>query len=176
MNFTHVRQCFSFGAKIRSMSTGIILNDLMDDFSTPGTINEFGVPASPANYIVPRKRPLSSMCPTIILDKDRHPVLIVGAAGGTRIPTAVAQNILQILYLNQSLSDAMNKRVRLHHQLAPMEVSYEAGVSEELLAELRKLGHKTNAEGGGVLTAVLRRDGQVYAAFDPRSGGSVAYI
>lgn len=148
----------------------------MDDFSTPGTINEFGVPASPANYIVPRKRPLSSMCPTIILDGDRNPVMVIGAAGGTRIPTAVAQNILQVLYTNRTLAEAMNRRVRIHHQLAPMQVEYEAEVKQDVLDELKRLGHKINQSGGGTLTAILKKGNQIYAAFDPRSGGSVAFL
>lgn len=55
----------------------------MDDFATPGTINEFGLPASPANYIMPRKRPLSSMAPVIIVDANGDPTLAVGSAGMT---------------------------------------------------------------------------------------------
>lgn len=88
----------------------------------------------------------------------------------------MAQNILQVLYLNRTLDEALDRRIRLHHQLAPMVISYESEVSEELLAELKKFGHKLEASGGGTLTAVLRKNGQVYAAFDPRSGGSIAFV
>lgn len=74
-----------------SPSTGIILNNEMDDFSTPGLVNFYGIPSSPANFIEPGKRPMSSMCPTMITDRNGDFVLGIGAAGGSKITLATAQ-------------------------------------------------------------------------------------
>ena len=82
----------------------------MDDFSTPGTKNFFGVPASPTNFIVPGKRPMSSTCPTLVLDSMGRVRLLTGAAGGTRITThtALVRSDEFFVYLHQ-ISVLLNK-------------------------------------------------------------------
>uniref|UniRef100_A0A182PV45 Gamma-glutamyltransferase n=1 Tax=Anopheles epiroticus TaxID=199890 RepID=A0A182PV45_9DIPT len=111
---------YLFGSLILSPSTGIILNDQMDDFSTPGKVNTYGLLPSPSNYIVAGKRPLSSMSPTIILDHQGDVRMVVGAAGGSRITTATAQLILRHLFFGQSLCEAMDAP-RLHHHWVKVE-------------------------------------------------------
>jgi hypothetical protein len=80
----------SFGAMELSKSTGIILNDEMDDFSAPNITNYYDIPPSPNNYIEPKKRPLSSMAPSIFIDGNGDVQLVTGASGGTKITTCTA--------------------------------------------------------------------------------------
>lgn len=92
--------CFnSLGAKIRTKRTDIILNDEMDDFSSPNITNIYGVPPSPENFIVPGKRPVSSMCPTIVVDSSGDVRLVVGASGGTKITSAVIWVYFNLKYI-----------------------------------------------------------------------------
>lgn len=74
--------------------TGIIFNNQMDDFSKPGkpswTNDAWTAPSNKDNWIEPRKRPLSSMSPTIVLDKERKVHLVTGGSGGSKIISAAA--------------------------------------------------------------------------------------
>ena len=104
----------SFGSEIMSASTGIIYNDQMDDFSFPNITND--VPPSPANFIKPGKRPLSSMSPSILTNEAGDVVMVVGASGGTKITTSTALVTILCSQLGWSLPDCVDSP-RLHHQL-----------------------------------------------------------
>uniref|UniRef100_A0A182XIW5 Gamma-glutamyltransferase n=1 Tax=Anopheles quadriannulatus TaxID=34691 RepID=A0A182XIW5_ANOQN len=168
---------YLFGSLIISPSTGIILNDEMDDFSTPGVVNAYGLSPSPANFIVPGKRPLSSMSPTIITDREGDVRMVIGGAGGSRITTATALVIVRHLYFKQSLCEAINAP-RIHHQLAPMQVEHEKGFDATVLKQLAARGHKVQESkadfGFAALTAISREGYSVSAAFDRRRSGSVS--
>lgn len=63
----------------------------MNDFSIPGYSNSYGLKASKSNRIAPMKRPVSSMSPIIIVDRQNRVRLALGASGGSRIISAVLQ-------------------------------------------------------------------------------------
>jgi len=114
----------------------------MDDFAAqPGTPNMFGLVQGEANAVQPGKRMLSAMSPTIVLDREGKVLLVVGAAGGPTIITAVAQVILNVIEHGMPLADAM-RAPRMHHQSLPDQLRLEsAGFSEATLAQLKAMGH-----------------------------------
>ncbi|KAJ3644637.1 hypothetical protein Zmor_022353 [Zophobas morio] len=169
-----------FGAGFMSDSTGIILNDEMDDFSSPNINNSFGMPPSVANYIKPGKRPLSSMCPSIIVAEDGEVELVIGAAGGTKITTSVAQIAIKNLWFNIPIQEAVSSR-RMHHQLFPMVVSLEQPFKEDtdFLEALRTIGHVyeiSESTGFSAVTSISRKGGTLRTATDQRRTGEVAII
>jgi gamma-glutamyltranspeptidase len=135
---------FSFGSVVRSPQLGIVWNNHMDDFSVPGLANgTFGFAPSRANFIEPGKRPMSSMSPLVVYDRESRKVgcqnfiyriiftnfqvkMAIGASGGPKIPSAVAQVLSQVLSFNHSLKLAIDTP-RLHNQFTPFDTHYEAG-------------------------------------------------
>ncbi len=124
-------------------STGVILNDEMDDTSTPGVPNAFGLAPSPYNYPEAGKRPLSSTCPTIIESADGQVEMILGGSGGSRIFSSVLQTIFNYVLWGMDLSEAI-EAPRLHHQLLPKELSVETGYNSKTLAGLLGRGHEVS--------------------------------
>lgn len=163
-----------FGAGMTSARTGIILNSVMDDFSLPGRKNYFSLPPSPNNFIAPGKRPLSSTSPTIVVDPDDSVRIVIGAAGGTKIPTAIAWVIIRHLWFGEDIKEAVDAS-RIHHQLMPMQISYEYGVLQQIIERLEELGHKTYRyrDRGSIICAVAQDGAKVYANADYRKGGEV---
>ncbi|KAK2584968.1 hypothetical protein KPH14_002556 [Odynerus spinipes] len=164
-----------FGAMIRSKSTGIIFNDEMDDFSSPDITNGFGVPPSPANFIRPGKRPLSSMTPTIVVGKNNTVRLVIGAAGGTKITTAIASTMILNLWGGQNIKAATDA-YRIHHQLLPMTVQTEKGYCPDIIKYLHEIKHnvKTYSGIGSAITAIANDMTSVTANSDYRRQGRTA--
>ncbi|XP_017345204.1 glutathione hydrolase 1 proenzyme isoform X1 [Ictalurus punctatus] len=164
-----------FGSKVMSSSTGVLLNNQMDDFSSPLIINGYGVPPSPNNFILPQKRPMSSMCPAILFDKNNNVKLVVGGSGGTKITTSVSEVILNSLFFNYDLKKAISDP-RVHHQLSPNFTLFESDFDVAVIDGLIKKNHLTEmlTTTGAVVQAILREENRLYAESDPRKGGYAA--
>jgi gamma-glutamyltranspeptidase/glutathione hydrolase len=150
----------------------------MDDFtSRPGTPNLWGVIQGERNSIVPAKRPLSSMTPTIALRKDGSLWFAVGARGGARIINAVLQIILNIIDHGMNIQQAIDAP-RIHHQWFPDIVLYEPfGLSSDTMRVLESRGHKlkeaTNPRNIASAEGVMIEEGTSMrlGASDPRNDG-----
>lgn len=145
----------------------------MDDFSSPDSSS---VPPSPSNFIKPGKQPLSSMVPTIVLDKNGDVKLMIGGAGGTFITSGVAFVIAEHVLKGKSFRDAMD-HPRLHHQLFPMILQYEKGFNTDIIADLReKFNHnlleKPYDSAFSALTGISTSRGYIESFYDVRRPGS----
>ena len=130
----------TFGSGVTIEGTGILMNNEMDDFSAaPGIPNQFGLLGSKANEIQPKKRPLSSMTPTIVMKNDQL-FFTTGSPGGSRIISAVLQSILNIIDFDMNLEEA-NRAKRIHHQWQPDVLQIELSLNDDIKNELNKLNY-----------------------------------
>ena len=157
-----------FGSKLMVPRTGIVLNNTIDDFSIHASVgNIYGLIGNDANSLQPKKRPLSSMAPTIIMQGER-PELIVGGAGGPRIITGTLQTILNVLDFKMSIKEAVESP-RIHHQWVPEDLLVETALAPETKRSLERRGHTLKERGNiGVVQAILARGSKVTGAADPR--------
>ncbi|MBP2427317.1 gamma-glutamyltranspeptidase/glutathione hydrolase [Bradyrhizobium elkanii] len=131
-----------FGAKVTAAKTGVLLNDEMDDFTAKvGVPNLYGLVQGEANAIVPGKRPLSSMSPTIV-SKDGKPVIVMGTPGGSRIITAVLLTMINAIDYGMNAQEAVDMP-RFHQQWLPEATNLEDfTLSPDTRKILEGMGHK----------------------------------
>ena len=114
----------AFGSFVTVDGLGFLLNNEMDDFTSKiNTPNKFGLIQGPANAIVPGKRPLSSMTPTMVL-KDGKLRLVLGSPGGSTIITTVINDLISVLDNGLDIQQAADAP-RFHHQYLPDELQVE---------------------------------------------------
>jgi gamma-glutamyltranspeptidase/glutathione hydrolase len=140
----------------------------------PGVPNMYGALGGEANSIVPGKRMLSSMTPTLIL-KNNKPYVTIGTPGGTTIPTSVFQGIVNLIDFDMNADDAVNKP-KFHHQWLPDEVSVERDFDAETIKQLQAMGYKINVRGSIGRTEAIRilSNGKRETIADKRGDDSVA--
>ena len=174
-----------FGARVTAASTGVLLNNEMDDFTAkPGVPNLYGLVQGEANRIEPGKRPLSSMTPTIVV-RDGKPWMIVGTPGGSRIITAVLLTLLNVVDYGMDIQEAVDAP-RIHQQWLPEETFVEArALSPDTRALLIGMGHKLTIPqpenhvaailiGAPALNGTPVGRNRFYGALDPRRNTGLA--
>ncbi len=165
----------SFGSAFTVPGAGFLLNNEMDDFTTKlGAVNAMGLVQGSANAIVPGKRMLSSMTPTIMLDATNRVELVTGAAGGAYIITTVAHQIVSLVDHRRTLAEAMTAP-QFHHQDVPDSLLVEKSAwADSAVVFMRPLGHGVMLSPWGFLTnvqSIHRENGRWVGVTEPRGRG-----
>lgn len=168
----------AYGSKLYVPEIGTFLNNEMDDFSAkPGVPNMFGLIGAEANSIVPEKRMLSSMTPTIV-EKDGKLWMSVGTPGGSTIITSVLQTILNVKEFGMTMQEAVNAP-RFHHQWLPDVVVFEPqSFNSGVLDSLKQKGYHINQEKSKIIGKVdgilVLPDGRLEGGADKRGDDTAA--
>lgn len=145
-----------FGSRTVVGKAGFLLNNEMDDFSVkPGVPNMYGLVGAEANAIAPFKRMLSSMTPTLVLQKNEV-LYSLGTPGGSTIITSVFQTLMNTLEFGLTPSEAINKP-KFHHQWLPDEIAVENGFPDSTIQALEGMGYKVVKRGPIGRTEIIKR-------------------
>ena len=167
-----------FGAQLVAGDTGVVLNDELDDFSSPQDLAGFGVIGLGPNRPRPAVRPASSMTPTIVFEGGA-PILAAGGSGGGRIATGVTQVVLARLVFGLDPSACVSAP-RIHVAGSSPELTVDGDIVEDVRAGLRAAGESPKDEKyphASMQLLAWDRSGskvRLLAATDPRKGGLAA--
>ena len=169
----------SYGSRVVVPGAGFLLNDEMNDFAwLPGVTDSSGRIGTAANQIVPGKRMLSSMSPTVVL-RDNQPVLITGSPGGRTIINTVLCVVMNTIDFKMDVRAAVDAP-RLHHPWFPDAIRVEADLASrypQALEQLRRLGHtisESEHQGDAHSIAIDPDTREITAAADGRISGRAA--
>ena len=169
---------FAYGNGIAVPGAGFLLNNELADFTAkPGVPNAYGLVQGEQNAIASRRRPLSSMTPTIVLNAEGDSWLATGSPGGSRIINTVLQVILNRIIHGLNLATSV-ATPRLHSQLWPDSLQLEQGFSPDTLELLKQRGHalRFTRSMGSANSVELKPNGGSFGVADPRrpEGAAIA--
>lgn len=151
---------------------GFLLNNQLTDFARdPGSPG-----AAAVNIALPRKRPRSSMSPTLVFDADGGLRMVTGSPGGNSIVAYVAKTLVGVLRWDLTAQQAIDTPNVIARGL---EVRVETGVEggAALADGLAALGYpveEREGENSGLHVIVVREDGLEGGADPRREGAAVA--
>jgi gamma-glutamyltranspeptidase/glutathione hydrolase len=164
-----------FGAGLITQG-GVVLNNEIDDFEIArGAANQFNLVQSDLNLVGPGKRPLSSMSPTLVFDRDGKVIACAGAAGGPGIISTTIQLLLDMFVWDLDPRAAI-ALPRVHDQWLPDELDVEAEIPADVVDGLARRGHEVVVKPWSTAAQAIRvlPDGTRQAASDPRHAAAPA--
>lgn len=155
----------SFGAHVMAPGTGFFLNDAMANFAWGG--NE------PANAPEPGKRVISTITPVIAF-KEGKAWLVSGTPGGTRIISAMAQLLSNVVDHRLNIAEA-TQRPRIFQAASDTPVEFEPGFPVDMLRLMEGRGHKAKPSlTMGSTQSILIENGVLEGSADSRRPDAAA--
>jgi len=153
-----------FGSKVVPGDLGFALQNRGSGFSLePGHFNA----------LEPHKRSLHTNMPAFVT-KDGKPWLSFGVMGGDMQPQGHTQVLSNIIDFGMNLQEA-GDAARVRHGGSVM---VEPGVTDDVVAELERMGHRVRRAGGGGMGGyqaimINPETGMLHGGTDPRKDGVV---
>jgi len=162
-----------FGSGVMIGGTGVLLNNQMNNFSHEQAWEARRTgKAPPRNAMVPGKRMLSTMMPTIVM-KDGKPWLVTGTPGGSTIIDTVVQIFVNTVDHGLNVAEATHQpRI---YQGAVDKLEVEPNFNPDTVAALKAMGHPVEVgETMGSAQSIMIERGLLLGAADPRRPGALA--
>jgi gamma-glutamyltranspeptidase/glutathione hydrolase len=158
---------YSFGSGYVAEGTGILFDNQMRNFSYRSDANHM-------NALVPGKRMLSTMTPTIVLGEDGKVFLVTGTPGGGRIINVVLQVLVNVIDHGMNIAEATDQP-RIHQGWRSQTLGIEKGMNPEVISILKAMGHEVELKQTmGSTQSIMWRDGKFYGSADPRRPNALA--